>query len=748
MSVSRRAILKFMGWVSVLIPFMRKSSRAQYNTGAFWKQPSSGAGELWIMGDTSFGEVGLGMPTTTLPRKYLSGSWTQVSTTENSYHTLAIRTDGTLWGWGYNYYRQIQDLNAPGANVYAAESSPVQIQGSWSQAVAGQAYSLAIKTDGTLWAWGYNNRGLLGNGTAAVVSTPTQIPGSWKMVAAGGSYEAPAGVCYGIKSDGTLWAWGDNYNCQLGDGGTTNSATAKQIAGSWSMIVGGGLNIDTSNCTGGGNGAAAIGIKTDGTVWGWGINNKGQLGVSTTSAYSNPVQITGGYTAAAISENVGAYLKADGSLWISGLGLYGQLGNSTTAAYSSPIQVAGTWQKVVLGSRQTFGLKSNGQLFGWGSNFDGNLGIDTEAVRTSSPVQISGSWSQVAVGNKHTVAINSAAEIYAWGCSSTASTARNPIASQLGTWPAVNTFTRLSTSSWAQIASGPMALHCIATAGDGTLWGWGRNAYGQLGNLGSYVKTPTALGISNVSQISLGADHTLFIKPDGTLWGMGSNTYGEVDPANTASSNYTSPRQIHTGKTWVQVAAGKNYSLGLAVSVSGGVSSYSIYGWGNNTSYQCAPSPVANSPVTQLTDISAGATNWSQVWAASTNSFMRKSDGSLYVMGNLGAINSSNISQLPGVWNQFTLGASLGYGLKSDGILYELNPNPSVAVSGKSFTQMVAGAEHFLGLKADGTLWVWGAGPFGQTPVAGTIGLSYMNQVSGSWSQIAAGAGYTLAIRC
>ena len=229
---------------------------------------------------------------------------------------------------------------------------------------------------------------------------------------------------------------------------------------------------------------------------------------------------------------------------------------------------------------------------------------------------------------------------------------------------------------------------------------------------------------------------------------MGSNNYGEVDPTNTASSNYTSPRQIHTGKTWVQVAAGRNFSLGLAVSVSGGVSSYSIYGWGNNTAYQCAPSPVANSPVTQLTDISAGATNWSQVWAASTTSAMRKSDGNLYVMGNTGAINSSNMSQIAGSWTQYTTGASLGYGFQVNGILYEMNPNPGTAVAGKSFTQMVSGAEHCLGLKADGTLWVWGTGPFGQIPPAGTVGVSYMNQVPGSWSQIAAGAGYTLAIRC
>lgn len=745
MSVSRRAILKFMGWVSVLIPFMRKSSRAQYNTGAFWKQPGNGAGELWIMGDTSFGEVGLGLDTTTKPKKYLSGSWTQVSANENGYHTLGIRTDGTLWAWGYNYYGAIQ----PGAGTVI--SSPIQIAGSWSQVVAGQSFSLAIKTDATLWAWGYNYDGLLGNGTAGTVSTPTQIAGSWKMVTAGGVglTNYPTNAILGIKLDGTLWAWGNNYNCQLGDGGTTSSTTAKQIAGSWTMISCGGYDIDTSNCAGGGNGSATLGVKTDGTVWGWGINNKGQLGTNNTTAYSNPVQINGGYTSVAISECAGGFIKSNGTLWISGTGLYGQLGNSSTSTYSSPVQVSGTWKNIFLGSRQSFGLKSDGQLFGWGSNFDGNLGIDTEAVKTYTPVQISGSWSQVAVGKMHTLAINSAAELYAWGCSSTSSTARSAAANQLGTWPAVNTFTKLSTLSWAQIASGPMALHCIATAGDGTLWGWGRNAYGQLGNLSKYVKTPTALGISNVSQISLGADHTLFVKPDGTLWGMGSNSNGEIDPTTSGISSYTSPLQIHAGKTWVQVAAGKNYSLGLAVSVSGGVSSYSIYGWGNNTSYQCAPSPAPNSPVTQLTDISAGATNWAQVWASSSWSFMRKADGSLYTTGSPnGVVYGSAVAQISGVWNKFTLGASLAYGFKSDGILYELDPGITTSVSGQSFTQMVAGAEHFLGLKANGTLWVWGAGPFGQTPVAGTIGLSYMNQVSGSWSQIAAGAGYTLAIRC
>jgi len=236
-------------------------------------------------------------------------------------HSVTLKTDGTIWAWGYNYGGQLGD----GTTV--DKSSPVQAGSdtNWSSVAAGQYYTIAIKADGTLWAWGANNYGQLGDGTTTNSSSPIQVgaDSDWSSVAAGYDHTIA------VKTDGTLWAWGGNGLGQLGDGTTTNSSSPLQVGSdtNWSSVAAGLYY--------------TIAIKTDGTLWSWGRNYLGQLGDGTTVDKSNPVQVgtDTNWSSVAGGSAYTIALKADGTLWSWGRNNnYGQLGDGD-AWKDTPINI-------------------------------------------------------------------------------------------------------------------------------------------------------------------------------------------------------------------------------------------------------------------------------------------------------------------------------------------------------------------------------------------------------------------------
>jgi len=185
---------------------------------------------LWAWGRNTSGELGLGNKTTYSSPKQVGnvGDWsaTDFFNISSAYkHTLAIKPDGTLWAWGDGNDGKL------GNGSQADVSSPVQIGAltDWSVVSAGSNHSLAIKTDGTFWAWGQGAQGRLGLGNTTSYSSPVQVGAltNWASMSAG-----PLGAanhCFGIKTDGTLWAWGYNTNGKLGLGNTTNYSSPKQV---------------------------------------------------------------------------------------------------------------------------------------------------------------------------------------------------------------------------------------------------------------------------------------------------------------------------------------------------------------------------------------------------------------------------------------------------------------------------------------------------------------------------------------
>jgi hypothetical protein len=368
---------------------------------------------LWSWGEATSGQLGNNTNTNvSSPVQTISGgtNWQQVSV-GGTYET-AIKTDGTLWLWGSNGGSQLGD------NTFANKSSPVQtVSGgtNWKQVSAGSNNTSAIKTDGTLWIWGNNAQGQLGDNTVTVRSSPIQtIAGgnNWKQVA----LAKRADTSTAIKIDGTLWLWGDGRTGELGNNNIIKVSSPIQT-------VSGGTNWKQVDC--GTNYTAAI--KTDGTLWLWGKNSYGQLGNNSTTNVSSPVQTVSGGTnwkQVVCGESFTASIKTDGTLWLWGrnwipIGFFpvvstiiGAIGtNVQIFNYSSPVQTVsgGTnWKLVTCGNYSTAAIKTDGTLWTWGANFFGQLGDNTSDNTRSSPIQTAAggtNWKQVSGGGRQAGAI-------------------------------------------------------------------------------------------------------------------------------------------------------------------------------------------------------------------------------------------------------------------------------------------------------------------------------------------------------
>ena len=307
----------------------------------------------------------------------------------SNYNMMAVKQDGTLWVSGRN-----------SGFIYEQGSGWGQIglATDWTEKISiGRKHGLGIKANGTLWSWGENNYGQLGDGTVINKSSPVQIGTgtTWLNISAG-QYSTIA-----TKTDGTLWLWGHNGYGQLGQGNIIARSSPVQVGAgtNWLKL---GTYTNTHN---------VLAIKTDGTLWAWGANGAGQLGDGTIIHRSSPVQIGTGTNWADIStgniQHTSA-TKTDGTLWSWGENNYGQLGDGTVINKSSPVQIGTgtTWSKVSCGGAHAIATKTNGTLWGWGCGgvdfvgFPGGMIGDNTVIAKSSPVQVGTqtNWGKISAG--------------------------------------------------------------------------------------------------------------------------------------------------------------------------------------------------------------------------------------------------------------------------------------------------------------------------------------------------------------
>ena len=341
------------------------------------------------------GVLGLGNTTDYSSPKQVGSlkNWYAVSTGSQG-PSFAIKTDGTLWAWGNNSSGRL------GVGNTTFYSSPKQV-GSltiWSGIQSHVSSTIATQSNGTIWSWGVNSSGQLGLGNITNYSSPKQIGALTNWLTVSGSYQGS--YVLAAKTDGTLWSWGDNSAGQLGLGNTTNYSSPKQVGAltGWSKVYA--------------SSQSSFAIKTNGTLWSWGGNTYGQLGFGNTTVYSSPKQIGAltNWLDIAAGYFYAVAVKTDGTLWTWGNNAKGQLGLGNTSNYSSPKQIGAltTWLKVSGGSYATGAIKTDGTLWAWGESATtrGMLGLGN-LTNYSSPKQVGllTSWVQIGVGQQNMIAI-------------------------------------------------------------------------------------------------------------------------------------------------------------------------------------------------------------------------------------------------------------------------------------------------------------------------------------------------------
>jgi len=692
---------------------------------------SSISGYLWLWGRNQHGQIGdNSTDNKSSPVQTISGGFNWKKISSKGYFCAGIKTDGTLWTWGDNTY------GALGDNSTIDKSSPIQTIAygdNWKDISSSGGFMGAIKKDGTLWMWGENAFGELGDNTLVKKSSPVQtIAGgsNWKQISVG-SFSSAA-----IKTDNSLWVWGSNSYGVLGDNTTVDKKSPVQTTSygtDWKQVSCGSYHIAA--------------IKNNGTLWAWGQNTSGQLGDNTTSSRSSPVQTiamgnTWSQVACGNSHTIAK--KTDGSLWLWGNNSYGQLGINSVTNKSSPIQTIayGTdWQEISAGDLTTGAIKTDGTIWCWGDNTYGQL-LDNTTIHKSSPIQIIATgtlWYYISVGADTIAAISGeivptptptpitlgGGTLWLWGLNSDGQLGDNTVSKKSSPVQTI-----ANGSNWINLSKGFSYRTSAVIKSDGTLWLWGDNDYtqGLLGDNTTIDKSSPVQTITygtNWKEISCGHTNAVAIKNDGTLWNWGSNQVGQL--GDNTSVHKSSPVQTIAGGTnWKQASAGGGQTAAIKNDGTLWLWGYNFFGQlGDRTSVFSRSSPVQTI---------AYGTDWKQVFCGNYHTAAIKNDGTLWTFGynNYGQLGdntttnkSSPIQTIAGgnTWKYVCAGYSNTLAIKKDGTLWSWGYNvdgqlgdntvnakssPVQTISYGTNWQKVSAGVATAAIKTDGTLWTWG----------------------------------------
>lgn len=391
--------------------------------------------------------------------------------------------------------------------------APIVVQATTTPRVAaGAAHVIALKSNGSVWSWGNNMMGQLGVGSTTDELSPRAVSATFGTLSSATAVAAGETHSMALKSNTTMVAWGNYTSGQLGNSTITAiQATPVSVVDSSETAI----SNATAISAGSDHSVAIVG----GTVYTWGDNFYGQLGSSTNvgthTANSIPtaVAITGSptITAVAAGSDFTLALDSSGNVWAWGHNNYGQLGNSSTTNSSTPVQVTSLSNvtAIAAGWGHALAVKNDGTVWAWGWNFSGQLGNSTNFgidTANSVAVQVAGlsGVKAVAAGRAHSMALTSSGTVYAWG---------GGAAGQLGLGSGVDQTTTpqqvTATSFTGVSAISAGEFFSVAIDGSGNVWTWGENGSGQLGNggpIGVNVYAPASISFSLGSTSTLLGD--------------------------------------------------------------------------------------------------------------------------------------------------------------------------------------------------------------------------------------------------
>ena len=647
-------------------------------------------GTVSAWGANSNGQLGDGVrPDRPVPARVagLSGVTAVASGVSTSY---ALTGAGAVLAWGVGTKGELGN----GSNA-AFTAAPTPVTGLVAGAVhpvvsiaAGEHSAYALKDDGSVWAWGRNDEGEVGNGSTAGVAVPVAVSGlsSGVTAIAAGGYNG-----YALKSDGTVWAWGYNGSGDLGDGLTADSAVPVQVESLADMAV-------IAVVAGWESGYV---LMADHSVRSWGLNGYGQLGHSGTTNTLSPGNVTGlaSGVASLVAGDYTAYaLKSDGTVLAWGEGYEGELGNGAVLGSEVPVPVSGltglTVGSVAASASTGYTVLSDHTLRGWGTNVDGELGTGAVSPFSSTPVAGGPSGVAAVTGRAHSVlALGTDGSVWAWGFDHAAlldsSTAR----------------TVAGISAVVAVAGGIESA--VALRADGSVWTWGGNVYGTLG-VGPIASTVVPLqvtGLSGVTAVASFGYDVYALRGDGTVWAWGYAGGGALGDGSTTSSGLV-PVQV-SGLTGVRaIAAGM--SSGYALKDDG-----TVWSWGENGHGQLGDGTSTN----RRTPVRVGSLTSIAAIGAGRSAYAVSTDGTVLA------------------WGQNDSG-QLGDNTLTDRSL----PVPVVGVTGA--TAVVGGQHDGYALRADGSVAAWGRNSSGElgngttvdSLVAVTVqGLNGVRQLAAGW---------------
>ena len=344
-----------------------------------------------------------------------------------------------------------------------------------------------------------------------------------------------------------LYTWGQNDYGQLALGDVIDRSSPVQVGAlaTW-------LQVEAGYFT-------TAALKTDNTLWAWGRNDEGQLGNNSIVPFSSPIQIGALTNWSQVTNGLShtAAIKTDGTLWTWGSNDSGELGHNNRILLSSPVQVGAltTWSQVSGGEDYTAAIKTDGTLWVWGSALQGRLGNDNAAINRSSPIQVGAlsNWATVATKRRHTLAITTGGELYVWGRNNEGRLGNNTESVDLSSPVQIGALT-----TWLSAATS--YNNSIAVKTDNTLWTWGSNSDGQLGQNNRVSRSsPVQIGaLTDWSQADAGFAFSSAIKTDGTLWTWGRSNSGQL--GQNDAINRSSPVQVGALNTWFQVSVVYKFS--------------------------------------------------------------------------------------------------------------------------------------------------------------------------------------------